>query len=111
MPTLPAHPNLDQLRHQAKDLLSAAKAGEADAVNELRRVSERVMLDAAQLAISRRYGFASWAKLRDGSSPPLLCSSPSPERNSITVLISLETIDPLFSPSCPARENAWSLSG
>jgi len=66
MPTLPAHPNLDQLRHQAKDLLSAAKAGDADALNELRRVSERVTLDAAQLAIARRYGFASWAKLKAG---------------------------------------------
>jgi hypothetical protein len=43
----------------------------AEAVNELRRVSERVMLDAAQLVIARRRGFASWAKLRDGSSPPL----------------------------------------
>ena len=40
MPTLPAHPNLDQLRHQAKDLLRRAKAGDADALNELRRVSE-----------------------------------------------------------------------
>jgi ankyrin repeat protein len=66
MPTLPAHPNLDQLRHQAKDLLRRAKAGDADALNELRRVSERVTLDAAQLAIARRYGFASWAKLKAG---------------------------------------------
>lgn len=66
MPTLPAHPNLDQLRHQAKDLLRAAKAGDAEALSELRRVSERDTLDAAQLAIARRYGFASWAKLKTG---------------------------------------------
>jgi ankyrin repeat protein len=66
MPTLPAHPNLDQLRHQAKDLLRAAKTGDADALNELRRVSERVTLDAAQLAVARRFGFASWAKLKTG---------------------------------------------
>jgi hypothetical protein len=39
MPTLSAHPNLDQLRHQAKDLLRAAKAGDADALNELLRAS------------------------------------------------------------------------
>lgn len=64
MPTLPAHPSLDQLRHQAKDLLRAAKAGDADALTELRRVSDRDTLDAAQLAIARRYGFASWAKLK-----------------------------------------------
>src|SRR5581483_7666241 len=66
MPTLPANPNLDQLRHQAKDLLRAAKAGNADALSELRRVSERDTLDAAQLAIARRYGFPSWAKLKTG---------------------------------------------
>jgi len=64
MPTLPAHPNLDQLRHQAKELLRAAKAGEADALNEIRMHSGPVTLDAAQLAIARRYGFASWAKLK-----------------------------------------------
>src|SRR5438445_12567553 len=38
MPTLPAHPNLDQLRHQAKDLLSAAQAGDADAIARILRV-------------------------------------------------------------------------
>jgi hypothetical protein len=59
MPTLPARPDLDQLRHQAKDLLRAAKAGDADALNELLRASEWVTLDSAQLAIARRYGFAS----------------------------------------------------
>ena len=66
MPTLPAHPNLDQLRRQAKDLLRAVKSGDADALSELRRVSERDTLDAAQLAVARRYGFASWAKLKIG---------------------------------------------
>ena len=66
MPTLPAHPNVDQLRHQAKDLLRAAKTGDPDALSEIRMVSERVTLDAAQLAVARRYGFASWAKLKSG---------------------------------------------
>jgi hypothetical protein len=66
MPTLPAHPNLDQLRHQAKDLVRAAKAGDADALSEIWTTSDRVTLDAAQLAVARRYGFASWAKLKSG---------------------------------------------
>ena len=66
MPALPANLNLDQLRHQAKDLLRAAKAGDADALNELRTVSERDTLDSAQLAVAWRYGFASWAKLKTG---------------------------------------------
>jgi ankyrin repeat protein len=66
MPRLPAQPHLDQLRRQAKDLLRAAKAAEADALSEIRMHSGRVTLDAAQLAIARRYGFASWAKLKTG---------------------------------------------
>jgi hypothetical protein len=64
MPTLPAHLNLDQLPHQAKDLLRAAKTGDADARGEIKRVADRVTLDAAQLAVARRYGCASWAKLK-----------------------------------------------
>ncbi len=47
--TLPAKPNLRHLKDQARDLL---KAGEAES------------LAAAQLQIARRYGFASWPKLK-----------------------------------------------
>jgi ankyrin repeat protein len=64
MPTLPAHPSLDQLRHRAKELLRAAKAGDVDALREIRRVSDAVTLAAAQLAVARSYGFASWPKLK-----------------------------------------------
>jgi ankyrin repeat protein len=46
---LPAQPNLRHLKDQAKDLL---KAGEAES------------LTAAQFQIARRYGFASWPKLK-----------------------------------------------
>ena len=65
MPTLPAHPNLDQLRRQAKELLRAATAGEPDAVRRIEAVSDRLTLSAAQLALAREYGFASWARLKD----------------------------------------------
>jgi ankyrin repeat protein len=65
MPTLPAHPNLDQLRHQAKELLPAAKAGKPDAVRRVEAVSDRLTLTAAQLAVAREYGFASWPRLKD----------------------------------------------
>jgi ankyrin repeat protein len=64
MPSLPAHPNLDHLRHQAKDLLRSANAGDEEALRGMRLVSDRVTLAAAQLAIARSYGFPSWAKLR-----------------------------------------------
>jgi ankyrin repeat protein len=64
MATLPAHPNLDHLRRQARDLLRAADAGDGDAVRRLEGASERLNLSAAQLAVAREYGFASWPKLK-----------------------------------------------
>jgi hypothetical protein len=64
MPDLPAHPDLDQLRHQAKDLLHAAQRGDQDAAARIRAVSSRLILSSAQLALAREYGFASWVKLK-----------------------------------------------
>jgi ankyrin repeat protein len=65
MPNLPARPDLGQLRNQAKDLLRAARAGDADAVQRIRDVSEdRLLLSSAQLAVARDYGFASWPRLK-----------------------------------------------
>jgi ankyrin repeat protein len=45
---LPDQPSLEQLRKQAKDLRRSAGIG----------------LSAAQLAVARRYGFASWTRLK-----------------------------------------------
>jgi ankyrin repeat protein len=45
---LPDQPSLEQLRKQAKDL----------------RRTEGIGLSAAQLAVARRYGFASWTRLK-----------------------------------------------
>ncbi|HYK33427.1 MAG TPA: ankyrin repeat domain-containing protein [Streptosporangiaceae bacterium] len=64
MSVLPAQPNLDHLRRQARDLLRAARAGESPAVDRVQAVSDRLTLAAAQLAVAREYGFASWAKLK-----------------------------------------------
>ena len=64
MPTLPAHPNLEQLRHQAKDLLRAATTGDGDALAQIQAVSAQLTLSAAQLVVARGYGFASWTKLK-----------------------------------------------
>jgi hypothetical protein len=64
MPVLPAQPNLDHLRRQARDLVRAARAGDATATARIRAISDRLTLAAAQLAVARDYGFASWAKLR-----------------------------------------------
>jgi len=64
MSQLPARPDLDQLRRQARELHRTALAGDTDALRRLRQVSGTAGLSAAQLAIAREYGFASWPKLK-----------------------------------------------
>jgi ankyrin repeat protein len=64
MPPLPAHPNLDHLRRQAKDLLRMARAGDADTLRRLGTGDARPTLTAARLTIAREYGFASWPRLK-----------------------------------------------
>ncbi len=89
MSDLPAAPSLEQLRKQAKDLLRAARAGEPAALARLgagdaplppaarpgepagdaplppaARPGDAPRLSAAQRAIAREYGFASWPRLR-----------------------------------------------
>jgi len=49
---LPVRPNLDQLKHQAKDLLREMKHG-----NRAAKLAE------AQLALARGYGIVSWPRL------------------------------------------------
>ena len=56
---LPARPNLEQLKKQAKSLLDAAKAREP-AID----VADLALHDA-QSAIAREHGFASWNELRE----------------------------------------------
>ena len=66
---VPVRPDLDQLRHQAKDLLKAIRRGEPAALGELERNHpERphpatARLADAQLALARSYGVASWPRL------------------------------------------------
>ena len=64
MPTLPSNPNLEQLRHQARDLLNDAQAGENAALARIREVSDQITLTGAQLALAREYGFTSWPALK-----------------------------------------------
>jgi hypothetical protein len=66
---LPVRPHLDQLRHQARDLLRALKRGDDDAAAELgRHHPERIdpaaaRLADAQLVLARSYGVPSWPRL------------------------------------------------
>jgi uncharacterized protein (TIGR03067 family) len=74
--SLPARPNIEYLKHQAKALLAALNAGDADAarlfINHLPAASSMTVaavaragfrLADAQSAIARQAGFASWAAL------------------------------------------------
>src|SRR5689334_22575684 len=65
MSSLPDRPDLAQLRRQARELQRAAAGGDPGAVRRIQQVSAQTTLSAAQLAIAREYGFASWAKLND----------------------------------------------
>jgi uncharacterized protein len=64
MTYLPARPDLEQLRHQAKDLLREANRGDGRALARIHAVSDRLILASAQLAVAREYGFESWPKLK-----------------------------------------------
>ncbi len=87
MPTkhLPAAPNLDHLKYQAKDLLTQHSAKERSSAQRLREFhpkfrnatdqqifSMQVSLGEAQLAIAREYGYASWARLKRFIEKPAL---------------------------------------
>ncbi len=65
--SLPPHPDADQLRRQARELLRGWQRGEAAA---LARAAPYALpappkLAQAQLVIARELGFASWARLLD----------------------------------------------
>jgi hypothetical protein len=82
---LPVRPNLDQLKHQAKDLLGEIRRGEKSAIEEFKKyhpkgeqpahplpqvvltasknAPDRIKLADAQLALARSYGVPSWPRL------------------------------------------------
>jgi hypothetical protein len=66
---LPVRPDLDQLRHQARDLLRAIRAGDPAALAELREHHPdtidpaSVQLADAQLVLARSYQARSWTRL------------------------------------------------
>ena len=54
--------NLEQLRKQAKELVKAARAGDADALKRLD--GREPILARAQLVVAREHGYPSWPALR-----------------------------------------------
>jgi ankyrin repeat protein len=76
MTPLPARPNLEQLKKQAKALLRAAQERDAEALRRIAalpsfsshssdQIASRVALHDAQSVIAREHGFESWGKLRE----------------------------------------------
>src|SRR5690348_5558565 len=71
--SLPPRPNLEQLKHQAKDLRKQFLADEPVAIERVSLLKpesketnpSEFRLHDAQSVIAREYGFASWAKLKD----------------------------------------------
>lgn len=75
--SLPARPNLEQLKNQAKDLLKSHNSGDPEAHQRIRENhpewskssapeirAAKLSLGDAQLVIAREYGFTSWPKLK-----------------------------------------------
>ena len=63
------HPDIDQLRRQARELLEAYRAQSLDAIIEVTAhhrtaTPETFALHDAQFVLARSYGFESWPKLK-----------------------------------------------
>jgi type II secretory ATPase GspE/PulE/Tfp pilus assembly ATPase PilB-like protein len=120
-PFLPANPNLEQLKKQAKDLLKAFKAGDPSVCHVLRyhyrfaRASDETILKSeitlqeAQHALALDYGFKSWADLKAGvEGGPSNRSQTEEQRNEATTraysraveLGDTEAILNLVTPDC-----------
>lgn len=82
---LPSNPNLDHLKHQAKDLLKAHAARTPDVAQRIREFHPRfakasdaeifnadLKLSDAQLTIARERGFPSWPRLKRRVEKPTL---------------------------------------
>ena len=76
-PSLPARPNLEHLRNQAKDLLKAYRAGQPSALSRFRESSPHLSnltdhelvrlslsLRDAQRVVAAEYGFPNWMSMR-----------------------------------------------
>jgi len=68
---IPVHPNLRQLKQQAKDLLQLIRNKDPEAIEEFNQShpslkatnADTIKLNDAQLALARSYGIASWPRL------------------------------------------------
>jgi Ankyrin repeats (many copies) len=67
---IPVRPDLDQLKHQAKDMLQGVRKGDSLALEEFNAfhpnppLPQDAKLADAQFALARAYGIASWPRLK-----------------------------------------------
>lgn len=107
--TLPITPDLDQLRHQAKDLLRAIRRGDAGALADLRRFhpSPPAPADAkladAQLVLARSYEAPSWTRLVQACE--LIAAIWKDDEGAVRRLISANP--QLLHESATIRESHW----
>lgn len=82
---LPSNPNLDHLKHQAKDLMHAHASSAPDIAQRIREFHPRFakatdaeifavdfQLSDAQLTIARQHGFSSWPRMKQRIEKPTL---------------------------------------
>jgi ankyrin repeat protein len=106
---LPVRPNLDQLKHQAKDLLRGIRRGDPSAIEELNQYHPkpiapyRAKLADAQFALARSYQAPSWPRLVQACK--LIDAI---WRDNIEVVRELVTKNPnLLHESATIRESNW----
>ena len=118
---LPRHPNLAQLRKQAKDLLDRYHANDPAALAEVHRFERSPAASpfTTRGLLARAYGFQSWPKLRKpswmapmspvsttrsrpGTSPPLAPSSNFDRNSSVWMPRKMTSIARYAVPSCAA---------
>ncbi|HTK54309.1 MAG TPA: hypothetical protein VL308_20595 [Gemmatimonadaceae bacterium] len=66
--SLPARPNLEQQKRQAKELLESFTAGDAESEARVRSElpdKQPIALADAQFVLAREYGFANWSALKE----------------------------------------------
>ncbi len=69
-PSLPSIPNLEQLKHQSKDLVKHFKARNPEVMQRVleylpRASASALTLAGAQFVLARELGFASWPRLKE----------------------------------------------
>ena len=81
--TLPAHPDLEQQKKLAKELLRAFRSDDREAIARIRAElpdKTEISLADAQFVLAREYGFSSWRELKHQIEKQVAARRPPIER-------------------------------